>query len=214
MVLPFALVIAPNGGGYLIFLFPLLPIPLLCSQLHLVQLLLDLGDDFDVLTMMTVTVTMPSFAIELPANHNPCNATTLLMMTATMASPTLQLARFIWDPGGIGMSLIDPVTGIDPAAEMPLQPLLSPSPSLPSLPTVEHDNGNSLVCGVPHLPPMTTVRLQLVSVSVSTHAFVAPTVDGSNPHTLADKCRGALIQSLFHYSHPVLSRPTVPNIDS
>ena len=51
-------------------------------------------------------------------------------------------------------------------------------------------------------------------VSVSTHAFVAPTVDRSNPHNSADKCRGALIQSLFHYSHPVLSRPTVPNINT
>ena len=49
-------------------------------------------------------------------------------------------------------------------------------------------------------------------VSASTHAFVAPTVDRSNPHNLADKCRGALIQSLFQYSHPILSRPTVPNI--
>jgi len=91
MAKPFTL--APNGGGYLILLFLLLPIPLSYSQLHSVQLseaTFNLGDDF---ALTTVTLTMPHVACNM---ETPRFDNVTIKLSSSLQAPSLCL---VWDPG-------------------------------------------------------------------------------------------------------------------
>jgi len=152
-------------------------------------------DDFDfddfVLTMMTVTV-MPSFAIvtmvvfrQRRRQWDP-GMPTKMPACRNVVDPTVAASPFliIWDPGRVL------------------------APSLRSLPTVEHDNGNLLVC-CNGLTPMMTVRLTWDSLR-STRPIRSTCC--CLPMTMTSVSRRSV--SVFHYCHPVLSCPTMPNVDS
>ena len=212
MAKPFAL--APNGGGYLIFLFLLLSIPLLYSQLHLVQLSFDLGDDIDVLTMfaieLPVNVPMPRRRRQWDPGINVTQAclTPTVTTASTMSTDSLDATLStspscpVWDPSP---------TMPPPAAEMPLAPTASMttvralSPSLWLL--------NSLVCGVPQRRRRRQWDPGILKCSKNGTTTTVDRdwsrVDRSIDHSMS---LALSIQSLFQYSHPVLSRPTVPNI--
>jgi len=166
MATPFALALALTGSYLLLFVHATL-----CSlSTQCVESAAPsraLFDDFDDLTMMTVTVTVT--------------------MTATMASPT---ARFIWDPGGIGMSPIDPVAGIDRPPVHASIGWMSP------IDPVDRSDRPPAVESLVAFPSSgSSSRLTFSTQDAATTVLPTPSV------------------SIFHYCHPVLSRPTVPNIN-
>jgi len=161
-------------------------------------------------------------------HHNPCNATMLLMYAA--------MARFIWDPGGISMLPIDPVTGVD-HPPVPLHGSMHPSPTMSPLVDrlcVLLGDDFALLCddvvvvaaqqlnllAVPKSPTISffhyshpVLSTMVLTASSRRHpVLLHPTwLRDADPASIASILPTT---SLFHYCHPVLSRPTVPNIDS
>jgi len=213
MANPFTL--ALNGGSYTIFLFLLHPITLS----YLVLRWFDLGDDFEALKVLCFELTS-TFAM----------TATIAMMTATMAS------WFIWDPGGMSpMESIDPVDRTDrPPA--PLHASIGSMSPIEFLSLIAWLFRPSLSSSRPSVTMASTMaslaslRLSIaICLPVLRHPFLlrptrpmvfrfpaqAQETTMVRPLTpsVFQHCPTS-IQSLFQYSHPVLSRPTVPNIDS
>jgi len=219
MAKPFAL--APNGGGYLIFLFLLLPIPLLYSQLHLV----DLGDDFDALTMMTVTVTIDRSIDVAGASGSNVNDT--------------RRRRRQWDPGitkhsnnGRSSSITScrrPTSSRNSGEVVPSSKIPTMTPSFaPATNDVFYtrrmaaatrvrrvwDPGiRAAVIGVPADSNVVVVTMARTDMQLPVASSYMTLANRLHRVFLLTSSALATVKSIFHYSHPVLSRPTVPNIN-
>ena len=232
MAKPFTL----DGGGYLILL--LLLLPLSYSQLHSVQLSeatlrwFDLSDDF-ALASHSVTMVRTNRSMPLCLQHiqsltamasrrlwDPGIWSTVCRVMPTMVADGRHRNPFLpWiaDVQRANEWMIDCTYNLSP----PSRQL-----SLLAVPTKWRvfiqghgcdDNGIGLF--KPFAPTILYSRCAISSCrNVLTRLFHSPPSLRPIPdHDVAsvdsvDKCRGVLIQSLFQCSHPILSRPTVPNI--
>jgi len=200
-----------NTGGYPIFLLLLLPITLSCSQLHPFQRC----DDF----ALTMSVMRATIATMVPSSA-PAQATApypIFFQTHPMphvapplvaVSPVTMVPRRMerrqWDPGILPVARPTPTPQTRP-------PTKSARRSCQSVPT-----SRFLLLFLtwlfhppPSLRPISPAALAL-TVLLSAHAFgdQVPSVD----HPTAWLRRQWDPGIPFHYVHPVLSRPTVPNI--
>jgi len=209
MVLPFA---HPHDGRSYLFISLSIYATLCSLYLHHVQSAeatirwVALRDDFADFALLT---TMAFIEFALPAGNS-----------------VVTMARLIWDPGIAlvthAIGLISPISlelpvsvfrwlnlrawdpgsdGIDRSFFLPTRhsnvgvvTMVQTNRSMrPWLPSASHLNRSSSCCCLPM--PWMNINNNTVSC-VEFHPGIAPSV------------------SVFHYCHPVLSRPTVPNIDS
>mgnify|MGYP000464332964 CR=1 FL=1 len=226
MVLPFALAV----GSYPI-LFLLLSILLYHSQLHSVQLSgatlgwFDLGDDF-----ASTNFALTSIEFDLPTGHSNVVVVTMPFVSHEDGGLfALRDDRRLWDPGihqfvGRNTTMFDPI-----ATMMDLLMPLIPAHVALRLDVVGVDVDNTMrrlwdpgirsTARAQRGAPATDTWINLSNRMASTSLF-GQTIDldplRPMPTTTlpTNTCRRALalIQSLFQYFHPVLSRPTVPNI--
>ena len=225
MANPFTL--ALNGGGYTIFLFLLLPITLSYSVLRW----LDLGDDFEALkvcfeltstfamTATMMTATMASWFIWDPGGMSPMDPVNRIdrlpvSLHALQFDPPIPSIHFQhsdpgiwsacrnthvfwqrrrrrqWDPG------IPKRTSVGSSRWRPMSTLLIRSTAwrvnTTSPPFVCYLNRSSSWCCL----PMPRLNINNTVSLVEFHPGIASSV------------------SVFHYCHPVMSLPTVPNIDT
>jgi len=214
MAKPFAL--APNGGGYLIFLFLLLPIPLLYSQLHLV----------DALTMMTVTVTIDRSIDVAGASGSNVN-------------DTRRRRRRQWDPGitkhsnngrsSFITSCRRPTSSRNSGEVVPSSKIPTMTPSFaPATNDVFYtrrmaaatrvrrvwDPGiRAAAIGVPADSNVVVVTMARTDMQLPVASSYMTLANRLHRVFLLTPLSLATVKSIFHYSHPVLSRPTVPNIN-
>jgi len=203
MVLPFALA-HDDSGGYLILLFLLFPLSY--SQPHSVHFSeatlrwFGLGD-----ASRATAVMVDDFALR----HD------VAVAVDTMESP---LSRRLWDPGIRPPAPLHPSIGsmspIDPQVQH-LQGVFDRTDIIglikPFAPTVLHSR-HAASLKMPTMPTVTThptARLRrqwdpgIVSMATCCRNVLTWTVNVV-----------VVMVNRFHYRHPVLSRPTVPNIDS
>jgi len=189
MVLPLAL--AQDDVCYC-FLLLLLYATLPCFNRHWVQTALSAISLFDVYNRFAV---------------NSVTAVTMahVMTTVRALSPSLWLHvhrhRRVWDPGK--KFCVDSQDSVTMASTM--ASLVSLRLSIAIQADCSVRNATCLL-----LLQFTWDLLRPMPTTTPTNTPIS--VDRSNTHDSADECRGALIQLLFQHSHPILSRPTVPNI--
>ena len=225
MAKPFAL--APNGGGYLIFLFLLLPIPLLYSQLHLVQLSFDLGDNFDLLTMPSLALPRRQWDPGIPTTTTPTNTPTMARQLSSccclplpsinngtvgrihcLTMPLVNESCFQHSDPGI-WSAHQPHTHDGASSSVGLL-RRQWDPGIPKHSTICRREADGL-CAMMVMPVPVLIDFDLTARhSTIVRLWLSCQVDASlglTPSALAT------VKSIFHYVHPVLSRPTVPNIN-
>ena len=210
-----------NGGGYFIFLS-------IFASLYLCH-------------VQCANVDISNWIAPKP--RVPMAPFPMMPMVATMAHPTARV-RLQWDPGipknktrcpsavgftthtGYAMNVnIANVDDRDPVdvdrPPVPLHASIGPMRSLKTL-------SLSLITGHPGMASSKCCGDLIQSLFQCCHRPLRPIADWSSsccctpmPRLIRSrptmpKCCGALalIQSLFQYFHPVLSRPTVPNIDT
>ena len=204
MAIPFALALALTVGSYLLLHATLFSGFSLATQC--VESAAPSRAFFDDLTMMTVTV------------------------TTAVRHPSRSMKRRQWDPGILPFA--HPHDGL---------PMPSP-PACRLSAAVENSSGNSFYsCRRPttsELPSLPSASSPLLLIAPSHSNVVVVTMVRTNRLILEPSCRllrsgcfdfrlinntVSLVESppgiassvsVFHYCHPVLSRPTVPNIDT
>jgi len=137
-------------------------------------------------------------------------------------SPIRPLVPLHASIGSMSMSPMDPVDRID----RPLVPH-APIGSMSALKTLSLSPKTVHADGAFRDANPTLALLTLLAIPMPRLIQLRPTIAARDPflssvfhrdHDVASldsaDSHGALIQSLFQYSHPVLSRPTVPNIDT
>jgi len=201
MVLPFALVI---DVGHYLFLFLSIYTASCYPYLEHVQSSMataswinDLSIDRGRRLAMTVTVTMPSFAIDDFALR--CNVA--VDDVDTMESP---LSRRLWDPG-IHFNVNTMTTMMEACNE--------------SNPVDRIDRPPAPMSPI-DLTPASTMSTDFLLLDA--WLLLSTMLVGINSSSLSDTPTWPIDQvpsvdqvpSLFQYCHPTLSRPTVPNVDS
>ena len=198
MVLPFALALAV--GGYCLFFFLYAYATLLSFPPQFVKSVLSTG----------VSQSFVTDAHRRINKSSRCDGVdSPLTMTVTMTT-----ARFIWDPGGNNPYNATLTTHLI---------ALTNTTAIATTRVRAWDPG-SLVATMASLvaPFALAVRgyllifLSIYATSCSLYPARAKMVTVPRYHdktSVTVACPPATA-SLFHYSHPVLSRPTVPNIDS
>jgi len=224
-----------NTGGYPIFLLLLLPITLSCSQLHPFQRC----DDF----ALTMSVMRATIATMVPSSA-PAQATApypIFFQTHPMphvapplvaVSPVTMVPRRMerrqWDPGILPVARPTPTPQTRPPTKSAQRSCRSaPIPvhmaTMASLPILVH-----MATRVSLLMSTLLIRSTACCVNTTSPPFVCylnrsssccclamPWLNINNTVSLVEFHPDiAPSASVFHYCHPVLSRPTVPNIDS
>jgi len=197
MVLPFAL--APDGGSYTLFIFLLLSIALSYHHPHCVQL----SAAARVNSVFNNNFRGCSIDFDLTAGHvsmllhDADNATTTAIATTS--------TRRVWDPGiALALACFDDVHSrvmIDVAGPSNVNVTRRRRRQWdPGI--TKHSKNGSLHASIGSMSPIAS-RQQQWDPGIPKHSKNVSTAYASVGW-----------QSLFHYSHPVLSRPTVPNINT